>query len=215
MLRRFTAAWPRGLESQLQPARPFVEFVEWLEQNDNEKELAFWRNNLSGYCEPSSLARMRRAPSSKTNRVIKDLEQRQSDALAACAKREKLTLNTLIVGAWILLLSQRSRCNDVVTGVTVSGRGIDLPGIEQMAGMFINTLPLRMQVDPAMTVGEYLRAIQRSQLSIREHEQTPLVEIQKQSDLAPGAALFDSIVVFENFPSFDEATEAGAEFGRA
>jgi amino acid adenylation domain-containing protein len=111
-----------------------------------------------------------------------------------------LTLNTMVQGAWALLLSRYSREQDVVHGATVAGRPADFAGIEQMVGLFINTLPVRTRLTGEMRVIDWLRQIQADQASLREYEHSPLVELQALSALPRGAPLFESLVVFENYP---------------
>ncbi|MFO1417376.1 MAG: AMP-binding protein [Methylotetracoccus sp.] len=111
-----------------------------------------------------------------------------------------VTLNTLVQGAWALLLSRYSGRDEVMFGITVSGRPAELAGVEHIIGLFINTLPLRVAVPAAQSVGAWLRALQQHNLDLRRHEHTPLVAIQGWSEVARGEALFESLLVFENYP---------------
>jgi non-ribosomal peptide synthetase component F len=115
-------------------------------------------------------------------------------------RKQSLTLNTMVQGAWALLLSRYSGQQDVVFGATVSGRPPELRGIEEMVGLFINTLPVRVRVAPEMRVGDWLRQIQKEQLETRQYEYSPLSRVQGWSEVERGSSLFQSIVVFENFP---------------
>ena len=103
-------------------------------------------------------------------------------------------------GAWALLLSRYAGEEDVVFGATVSGRPAELRGVEETVGLFINTLPVRVRVDTAATVREWLEAMQEQQVRAREFEYSPLVEVKKWSDVPEGEPLFESLVVFENYP---------------
>jgi acyl carrier protein len=109
-------------------------------------------------------------------------------------------LNTVLQGAWALLLSHYSGMQDVVFGVTVSGRSAPLPGIEDMVGVFINTLPARARVEPESSLAPWLRRIQELQFETRQYEFSPLVEVSGWSDAPRGRPLFESILVFENIP---------------
>src|SRR4029453_11311122 len=99
--------------------------------------------------------------------------------------------------AWGLLLGRMSGRDDVVFGVTVAGRPSEIAGIESMVGLFINTLPLRIKLPPSQPLLELLKQVQDSQSRLIAHQHLGLAEIQQ---LAGSGALFDSLVVFENYP---------------
>ncbi|MCQ8130693.1 amino acid adenylation domain-containing protein, partial [Methylomonas rivi] len=130
------------------------------------------------------------------------------------AQRQRITLNTLLQGAWALLLQRYCGQQTVAFGVTVSGRPADLSGVDGMLGLFINTLPLIVTGRSEQSVADWLRTLQQDNLVLREHEQTPLYDIQRWAGQA-GVALFDTLLVFENFP-VDAAlrnADAGLQFG--
>ena len=112
-----------------------------------------------------------------------------------------LTLNTIVQGAWALLLSRYGATSDVLFGTTVAGRPADLNGVESMVGLFANTLPLRVQIDANAALEDWLRQLQSQQAEWREYEHTSLVAIQGWSEIPRGQPLFDSLLVFENYPS--------------
>jgi surfactin family lipopeptide synthetase C len=126
------------------------------------------------------------------------------------ARSRQLTLSTIIQGAWALLLGRYSGRDDVVFGLTVSGRPAELADVESMVGMFINTLPLRVAVDEHSGLVPWLRAIQRRQFELRQFEHSALVQVQGWSDVPRGRPLFESIVVVENYP-VDAALAGRAE----
>ena len=123
------------------------------------------------------------------------------------ARTHQVTLNTVIQGAWALLLSRYSGSEDVVFGVTVSGRPASLPGVEEMVGLFINTLPVRVQVKSEERVGAYLRRFQEQQVEVRQYEYSPLADVQRWSEMGAGMRLFDTIFVFENTPLEETQSE--------
>ena len=125
------------------------------------------------------------------------------------ARRNGLTLNTIVQGAWALLLSRYSGEPDVVFGTTVSGRPAELPGAEDMVGMFINTIPTRTHVRSRQPLLPWLHDLQVQQSSSRAFDHIALSQLQAWSDLPPATSLFDSMVVFENYPFADTATAAG------
>src|SRR5262249_41161626 len=106
-------------------------------------------------------------------------------------------LNTLIQAAWAILLGRLTGRHDVVFGVTVAGRPPEIAGIEQMVGLFINTLPLRVKLPQAKPTRDLLNEIQDSQSSLIAHQHLGLAEIQQAAGLGD---LFDTLVVFENYP---------------
>ncbi len=113
---------------------------------------------------------------------------------------QKVTMSTLIQTAWGLLLHLHSGSEDVVFGVTVSGRPADLPQVESMTGLFINTLPLRLPITPEWTISKLLAHTQDTVFQMREFEYTVLPDIQQLTHIPNGDSLFNSIVVFENYP---------------
>ena len=129
--------------------------------------------------------------------------------LVALARRHRLTLNTIVQGAWTLLLGRYSGRADVVFGVTVAGRPAELAGAEAMVGLFINTLPVRVTVTEDEALLPWLRALQARQVEMRRHEHSPLVRVQGWSEVPRGRPLFESILVFENHPG-DAAALRGA-----
>ena len=136
--------------------------------------------------------------------------------LQAFARRERVTLNTLLQGAWAQLLRRHTGQRVVCFGATVSGRPAEIAGSEEMVGLFINTLPVVDQANPQAEIGAWLRDLQERNIDLRDHGWMPLYEIQRLAGRS-GRPLFDSILVFENYP-IDQAlrgeNESGTRFGR-
>jgi non-ribosomal peptide synthetase component F len=191
---------------------PYRAFLDWLGEQDLGRAEAYWRRTLAGFRAPTDLG-LGRAGGEAASRGFAErrrtLAAEQAGALEEFARRHRLTLGTVVQAAWGLLLARYSRRRDVVFGVTVSGRPSGLPGVERMLGLFINTLPLRIEVDEDAALVPWLESIQARQLAIREWEYTPLVQVHGWSDVPRGLPLFESIVVFENYP-FDAALERRA-----
>src|SRR5262249_5424908 len=131
------------------------------------------------------------------------LSEEQTRQLEALAKRTRVTLNTVVLGAWGILLARYSGDEQIVFGTTTSGRPAALDGVDEMIGMFVNTLPLRLSVRDDARLGAWLREIQRTQLDAREYEYASHMQIQAWSDIAPGTPLYESHVTFQNLPSQD------------
>jgi amino acid adenylation domain-containing protein/non-ribosomal peptide synthase protein (TIGR01720 family) len=209
----FYEAERAGAPCRLPPARPYRDYVDWLATRDAAATEAFWRGYLTGFDTPTPLGIERRTPEepgSVVDLAIR-LDRATSAALLALAKRERLTLNTLFQGAWALLLASYSGEQEVVFGVTVAGRPAELPDVDAIVGLFINTLPLRVRVAGDQPLLPWLHALFAQNLTLREYEHTPLVEIQRFSPVERGRELFESLFVFENAP-IDPALRAGKSF---
>ena len=199
----FYEASARGEEPVLPAPRPYGDFIEWLEEQDTRAAEAFWRTALAGFDRPTQLVLERpareRGPSGWDERETR-LSEEATRGLGEYVRRHRLTASTVVLGAWGLLLARTSGEKDVVFGVTVSGRPAELAGAESMVGLFINTLPLRVRVDEDADVVSWLQSLQQAQAEARRFEHTPLARIQGWSDAPRGRPLFESIVVFENYP---------------
>ncbi|UVJ41737.1 amino acid adenylation domain-containing protein [Pseudomonas sp. LS1212] len=185
--------------------RSFRGYMSWLERHDMAAAHAFWQAELAGFSEPTPLhvdspvARPEQAPE-QVGDLDRTLSISQTQRLQQLCQHYQLTPNTWIQGAWALLLSRYSGNRDVLFGVTVAGRPTDLAGVEEMVGLFINSLPLRIDVDPEAVVSDWLQALLSHNAQLREHESASLVDIQRCSEVPRGQQLFDSLVVFENAP---------------
>ncbi|MCF5665397.1 amino acid adenylation domain-containing protein [Pseudomonas marginalis] len=197
------------------PIGRYRDYIAWLQAQDKSVSEAFWKEQLRNLQEPTRLARGVQAAHSEALAVNGEhrlnLDASQTAQLKAFAQRNKVTLNTLVQSAWLLLLQHHTGQSTVAFGATVAGRPAQLRGIEQQVGLFINTLPVVATPDAQMTVSQWLQQIQAQNVRLREQEHSPLFEIQRWAGLG-GEALFDSILVFENYP-VSEALEQGAPSG--
>ena len=209
-----------GREPELPHRRPFRDFIAWLESRDRGASERYWRRALAGFREPTPLVVDRPAPPGRTGHEAgaaeRSLPRSVGDALEALARREQVTLNTVVQAATGLLFARYSGHDDVVFGTAVSGRPPGLPGIESMLGLFLNTLPARIVSSPETTLGLQLRDVQDRQLEMREHEHSSLVDVHSWSEVEPGRPLFQAILVFESYPrdravAASAATETGGE----
>jgi len=195
----------RGLPPRLPHKRPFGDYIAWLQNQDEDAAETYWRKLLSGFEAPTPLIMDRLARGQTDARHYAMLEESLSvdttEMLREIVRGHHLTLNTLIQGVWALLLSRYCGDDDVVFGATVSGRPPDLSGSESMVGLFINTLPVRVQVDFEAEVIPWLQRLQVQQANTRQFEYSSLIEIQGWSDVPRTLPLFESILVFENYPA--------------
>ncbi|OLD63512.1 MAG: hypothetical protein AUI47_08965 [Acidobacteria bacterium 13_1_40CM_2_68_5] len=194
----------REEEPRLEQARPFRDYVAWLQRQDLAAAEAYWRNALAGFGSPTPLVVDRPASRSARPEDYRLERIRLSRAVAAglraLARRHQLTLNTVLQGAWALLLGRYSGEEDVVFGGVVSGRPADLDGSETMVGLFLNTLPVRVRLPEGEALAAWLRRLQEGQVEMRQYEYAPLVQVQEWSEAPRGTPLFESIFVFENYP---------------
>ncbi|PYS97071.1 MAG: hypothetical protein DMF50_02025 [Acidobacteria bacterium] len=197
-------AFRRGEEPRLEDPPPFRDYVAWLMRQDLEAAEAYWRRALAGFASPTPLAVDRPAARAagpddyRLNRTR--LSRAATGALRDLARRHQLTLNTVVQGAWALLLGRNSGEDDVVFGGVVSGRPADLAGSERMVGLLLNTLPVRVRLRRREPVVSWLRRLQEEQIEMRQYEYTPLMQVQQWSGVARGTPLFESVFVFENYP---------------
>lgn len=193
-------AFAEGKEPAPGVTRPYVDYITWLAKQDANAAERFWRNSLAGFTEPTSLGIERRSDSTEYADKRIQLSEETSAKLSDFARQHRLTLNTLVQGAWALLLSRYTGEADVLFGVTMAGRPAGLTGVESMVGLFINTLPLRVRVPPSLTVLSWLQELQAQQSELQQFEYSSLIDIQGWSDVPRGVPLFESILVFENLP---------------
>ncbi|HEY9417978.1 MAG TPA: amino acid adenylation domain-containing protein, partial [Pseudonocardia sp.] len=193
-----------GREPQSIVRRPFRDYLQWLGQRNHRDAESYWRRVLAGFDATTPLpydhpaVEAHRTESAASIPV--GLSPEESARLHELARRSGLTLNTVVQGAWALLLSRYAGERDVMFGTTVSGRPAELPGVETMVGMFINTVPTRVTVPDRQGVVAWLRGLQDEQIESRNVDFVSLAHLQACSDLPAGVALFDSVLVFENYP---------------
>src|SRR5207244_3594064 len=131
--------------------------------------------------------------------------------LQTVARQNRVTLSTLLQAAWAVLLSRYCNTEDVLFGITVSGRPYDFPEIDSLVGLLINTLPLRVRVSPSAPIANWLPELQRAVSRVREHETDSLKQILACHDLPHNVPLFETLVVFENFVGHEEQFNLGGE----
>ncbi|PZV34684.1 non-ribosomal peptide synthetase [Mesorhizobium kowhaii] len=209
------------------PYRPPVRrslrhYIDWLATRDLEAAREYWANVLRGYDEPVEIGLPRpfgrAALAEADTEVSGNLDAEESARLRAFARQHGLTLNTVLQGAWALLLGHYTDRDDVVFGAVVSGRPPEVPGIEQMIGLFINAVPVRVRVDPQAALVPWLKDLQSAQARGSAFHHLDSAELQRCSEISPDRPLFDTLVVFENFPQAAaklESATGGLDLARA
>jgi len=208
VLREFFALYEAALEGrevELPAPRPYRAFIAWLRRQDPEAAEAFWRRELAAWSAPTPLG-IDRLPAPRGGRPpgyadqVVGLGEELSARLESFARRQRLTPNHLVRGAWALVLSRCGGEPEVVFGATVSGRPDDLQGVETMVGLFINTLPVRVGCGPERRVESWLGGIRDQQVEQRQFEYSSLVDVHGWSGVPRDAPLFETLLVFENVP---------------
>jgi len=189
----------------LSPVIPYQKYIAWVNGQDIGKAKIYWQQRLSGIDSPTTLPLLQVAQSAATykNETL-GLTQAETSLLNHTARDLGITLNTLIQAAWAILLGRYSGEREVIFGVTVSGRDMPIRGIETMVGLFINTLPFRVKLTGS--VFELLMQIHTQFQTDNQYNYVSLAEVQGWSELPNGMSLFETIVVFENYP-FDESVK--------
>jgi amino acid adenylation domain-containing protein len=180
-------------------------YLQWLQRQDESRAKAYWHKALQGFSKPTPLGDDRASIGlaeleAQYREEVLLFSEAETGTLKAFAARNQLTPNSLVQGAWALHLARRSGSEDVVFGAVASGRPPELPAVEVMVGLFLNTLPVRARIVPEASVLSWLKELQAQQAEAREFEFSPLVHIQGWSQVPRSQPLFESVVVFQNVP---------------
>ena len=190
----------QGKMPVLEDRRPYRDYIAWLASQDLGVAETFWKSLLQGFRIPTPLGYQTTqgaAPNHKIQGLT--LSHTTATALQTLARQQYLTLNTMLQGAWSILISHISGQNDIVFGATTAGRPPTIHGADKMVGLFINTLPVRVQITAELEIMTWLQAIQTQQSESRQFEYSPLNQIQRWSEVPTGSPLFESLIVFENY----------------
>lgn len=181
----------------------FSDFVAWLEEQETAEAGVYWEQYLADYAQLASVPRGESLAGSTlpVDTVSFSLAQEHTGSLMEMAKKNQVTIHTILQVIWGLILQRYNYSDDVVFGMVVSGRAAEIKGIESMVGTFINTIPIRISSTANQTVGELLRTVQNSALCSEKYSYYPLVKIQSRSGIRN---LFDHVVNFQNFPIEEE-----------
>ena len=210
------AAFCTGDELSLESPRPYRDYIEWVRQQDFLASKSFWQHLLKGFTTPTPLLSAQASSQVQTevghNEAAIRLSGELTIALKSLVKEFDVTLNTIVQGAWGLLLSRYSGETDVVFGATRACRKSTVAGAESMIGLLINSLPIRVQVDPDTTLVLWLKELRSQHVAVRPHEHTPLVQVQSWSDIPRGVSLFESIVMFEAYDLNERLQQQGGSW---
>jgi amino acid adenylation domain-containing protein len=192
----------RGEVMMLPPARPYRDYIMWRRSLDVGPAETFWRAMLDGFDTPTPVGIDTARSGEPGEEPFSACEQHLCPALTsqirAAAERAQVTVNTLVQAAWAVLLARYSGQSDIVFGATRAGRITAIPDSDTIAGLFINTVPMRIEVDDNAEIVPWLGALRAQQIALRPHEHTPLATVQAASAVTRGTALFDSIIVYDH-----------------
>ncbi|WP_219268589.1 non-ribosomal peptide synthetase [Pseudomonas sp. Xaverov 259] len=200
-----------GREAQLATPPRYRDYIAWLQRQNLNEARQWWQQNLQGFERttpiPSDRPFLREHAGHSGGMVVGDcytrLDARDGAQLRELAQAHQLTVNTFAQAAWALVLRRLSGDRDVLFGVTVAGRPVEMPEMQRTVGLFINSIALRVKLpedDQTCSVRQWLSGLLDSNMQLREYEYLPLVTIQEHSELPKGQPLFDSLFVFENAP---------------
>ena len=208
-------AFSKGAPVYLPPPRQYRDYINWLQKQDQKAAEAYWRETLRGINAPTPLVVNRlhsrsdlEAPSSTdahsgkspTSECEMHLTVETTETLQNMARNQRVTMSTLVQAAWALLLNRYSGEEKVIFGATVAGRPADLANAETMIGLFINTLPVVATVNQQARFVDWLQEFQKHSVEARQYEYSSLVQIQEWSEFPRNTPLFESLLVFENYP---------------
>ncbi|WP_155729816.1 condensation domain-containing protein, partial [Paenibacillus polymyxa] len=187
---------------ELAPVTPYSEYIEWLERQDKAEAERFWSDYFAGFEQQTVLPQAKQldghAKEYEADKLSFTLDREVTKQMNKLVKQQQVTVNTLLQAAWGVVLQRYNNSRDVVFGSVVSGRSADIPGIDTMVGLFINTVPVRIHSEKDMTFAALMKQIQEQALASRAYETYPLYEIQALTEQKQD--LVNHIMVFENYP---------------
>lgn len=205
------AALRRGESCQFATPFRFQDYVAWQTAQDSASAKLYWSRQLDGFETPTRLQLIDagdKEESAGYHQQQKTFSAEFTDSIQVFARQNRLTLNSVLQGAWAILLARYSGQTDIVYGAALSGRPPSLSGIEKAVGLFINTLPFRVKVAGDAVLAPWLQELQDNQIQAHKFQASSLTDIQRWSSLPPGESLFENLIVFENYP---EAPPLGTE----
>ena len=208
-----TAAYAAGSEPVARAVRPYRDYIDWLQEQDSASSLRYWRAQLAGFRTPTPLPFARlgdrtdeatvTGPQHRTTR----LSPERTAVLAKFARDQGVTMNTLVQGAWALLLGRCTGEPEVVFGAIRACRHGSVAGAEDLVGPLINTVPLRIALTPGVRAADWLRALRRQWVEMRPHEHIALLALRPWTDVPAGTPLFDTVVSYQE-PTWDDTLAA-------
>lgn len=206
------AALQAGQMPELAPPVPYSRFIEWLEAQDRQAAVDHWKDYLTGYDQQTLIPGTISAQSQRTEGYaasdwVKDLDRELTRQVEDTAKHHQVTMNILLQAAWGIVLQKYNQHEDVLFGSVVSGRPSDINGVEEMIGLFINTIPVRVRSEAGESFAEVMKRMQEQAMASHAYDTYPLFEIQALTDQKQ--TLIQHIMVFENYPVDEQVEQLG------
>ncbi|MFC9662402.1 amino acid adenylation domain-containing protein [Nocardia sp. NPDC127606] len=187
-----------GDTAELAPPRSYREYLQWLQAQDRDAATAAWRETLAGIDSPTRVTgRPDRSVTAHAGDVDLKLDAATTAALLDLGRSHGVTANTALQVAWALLLAALTGRSDVVFGNTIAHRPPQIPDVERMVGLLVNTLPVRVRLEPGETVGDLLVRVQSEQAAMLDHQYVGLAELQRATGITD---MFDTATVLESYP---------------
>lgn len=189
-----------GLKANLNEAVPYSAYIDWLKNKDIDESKAYWKDYLQACKEVTKIPFEKE---NKTNEVMlkeKALvwDKEKTSHIVRLAQESRVTVNTIVQSIWAILLSKYNNSDDIVYGYVVSGRNVEIEGVEVIPGLFINTIPLRVRFTDHLRYQDLVKRISSNTLQNGKHDYVSLAEIQNQCEMK--SDLISSLLVFENYP---------------
>ncbi|PIK32720.1 non-ribosomal peptide synthetase, partial [Bacillus siamensis] len=199
-----------GRTRQLEEPEAYSTYIRWLEEQSREDAAQYWKNYLKGYKEKSGIPVNRKfgkTDESRNREKVIALSRELTGKLADLAARNHVTIHTALQSVWGVLLAKYNQTDDVVFGSVVSGRDAKVPGIENMVGLFINTIPTRIQASDHQSFREVLQRVQEGAIESQAYSYLNLSDVQSLSELKRD--LIDHVIIFENYALDEQALDQG------
>lgn len=216
LIGEFLSAYKRFLKGETvdrAPKNGFKNFIKWVSQLDKNKQQLFWQKYMEGFTEKTSIPvdTIRDKSNNDSGVFCCSISEKEYDSIKIFCSNNRFTASTLFNAVWAILLQRYSGSEDVVFGTTVSGRNIEIEGIERMVGLFINTIPLRVNHTKNESIMEFIQGIEKSVREREEYEHTSLADIKSYCAISGNDSIFDSIVVIENYPKDIELNDSALD----
>ncbi|WGU92450.1 amino acid adenylation domain-containing protein [Paenibacillus dendritiformis] len=184
-----------------EPSPPYSSYIQWLDKQDRDEALQYWRKRLEGYEQPSTVPARHAAKGGTYEKAdyVQPLGEELQHSLTRLAQTCQVTLNTVMQAAWAIVLHRYNQADDVVFGAVVSGRPPEIEGIERMVGLFINTVPVRVRLRKEEAFSSLVQRVQRDTVEAEKYMYLSLADVQEQSPLKH--RLLDHIIAYQNYPA--------------
>lgn len=199
-------AFENNSEYKLEESKSFINYIEWLNNQDQDKAKEFWKKQFDGFSVTERLPeKLYKEVGSKFSIVTEELRlsKLETSYINEFVRKRNLTLNTLIQTAWGILMSNLTKCNDLIIGVETSGRSESIGDIETMVGLFIAVLPLRIRISEKDNCLKWMKELQSNQLEMRKYEYVTMQDVAKWNKIPVRLiqdAVYERTLVYQNFP---------------